>query len=447
VKDKYLTVTALTRYVKRKIDTDPHLRHVWLKGEISNFNHHRRGHMYLTIKDSQTRVQAVMFAGNNRHLKFTPENGMNVLIQGEVSVFETFGQYQLYIQQMEPDGIGALYLAYEQLKQQLAEKGYFSDRHKQVIPKFPKHIGIITSSTGAAIRDILTTLKRRYPLAQTTVIPTLVQGASAANDVKNAIELANHSLDCDVLILGRGGGSIEDLWCFNEKTVAEAIYQSKMPIISAIGHETDQTISDYVADLRAPTPTGAAELVAPSQIELKEKIHQVKQTLNRTLYHLVSQQRQRLSRLQQSYAFRYLDRSIVEKEQQLDRTTDQLSKSLAHFLNSNKKDFSHLYSRFMRQHPETQIEFVTKSLRTRTNDLHKRFSQIVTDKEQSLIATVEKLILLNPLETMQRGFAIPYTQSGHIITSHKQVQPKEHIAVTLSDATLDCRVLSIKENT
>src|SRR5690625_965256 len=228
--------------------------------------------MYLTIKDDQSRVQAVMFAGNNRKLKFTPEDGMNVLIRGEISVFEPYGQYQLYIRHMEPDGIGALYLAYEQLKDKLENKGYFDTNHKKKLPLYPKHIGIITSPTGAAVRDILTTIKRRYPIVQTTVIPVIVQGQLAADSIRKAIEFANQSDVYDLLIVGRGGGSIEDLWGFNKEIVADAIYHSNIPIISAVGHETDHTISDFVADLRAPTPTGAAELAVPSRFELLEKI-------------------------------------------------------------------------------------------------------------------------------------------------------------------------------
>lgn len=252
--DKYLTVTAVTKYIKRKMDTDPHLKQILIKGEISNFKQHSRGHMYMTIKDSQTKIQAVMFAGNNRFLKFKPENGMNVLIKGEISVYEAYGQYQLYINQMEPDGIGSLYLAFEQLKEKLQKKGYFDPSIKKNIPLYPEHIGVITSPTGAAIRDIITTLRRRYPIVKITVIPVLVQGPNSPYSIKLAIEKANEIGGFDTLIVGRGGGSIEELWSFNEEIVAEAIYRSKIPIISAVGHETDVTISDFVADLRAPTP-------------------------------------------------------------------------------------------------------------------------------------------------------------------------------------------------
>src|SRR5699024_6314893 len=301
--DKYLTVTALTKYIKRKLSADPHLKNIWLKGEISNFKHHSRGHMYLTIKDDHARIQAVMFAGNNRRLKFRPENGMNVLIRGEIGVFEQFGQYQLYIRQMEPDGIGSLYLAFEQLKEKLHKQGYFDKTHKRDLPKFPENIGVITSPTGAAVRDIITTIKRRYPIAQTTVIPALVQGVNAPESIVDAINRANELTDCDVLIVGRGGGSIEELWSFNEEIVANAIFHSTIPVISAVGHETDITISDYVADVRAPTPTGAAEIAVPSQLELLDKINSIQRSLTRVLTDQITASQQNLNRMKQSYAF------------------------------------------------------------------------------------------------------------------------------------------------
>src|SRR5699024_7368150 len=322
--DKYLTVTALTRYIKRKIDTDPHLKNIWLKGEISNFKHHNRGHMYLTIKDDHTRIQAVMFRGNNRFLKFIPENGMQVLIRGEVGVFEPYGQYQLYIQRVEPDGIGSLYLAFEQLKGKLRKQGYFAIEHKQTLPQFPEHIGVITSPTGAAIRDIITTIQRRYPIAQTTVIPVLVQGPHAAQSIVDAIQMANEVDYFDVLIVGRGGGSIEELWSFNEEMVAREIFHSNIPIISAIGHETDTTISDFVSDLRAPTPTGAAELAVPSIDELKEKIATLNGLLKRMMQQFLYQAYKALENLQQSYAFRYPAQLILQKEQELDQHDERL---------------------------------------------------------------------------------------------------------------------------
>src|SRR5690625_3380696 len=242
----YLTVSALTKYIKRKLETDKHLRNIWLKGEISNFKYHNRGHMYLTIKDEQSRIQAVMFASQNRRLTFMPEDGMHVLIRGEISVYEPYGQYQLYIHQMEPDGLGSLYLAFEQLKEKLSKQGYFDERHKRAIPTYPKHIGLVTSPTSAAVRDMITTIKRRFPITRITIIPAIVQGEQGPESIVQGIEKANQLGIFDVLIVGRGGGSIEELWCFNDERVAMAIFHPKIPVISAVGHETDITISDFI---------------------------------------------------------------------------------------------------------------------------------------------------------------------------------------------------------
>lgn len=445
MKDKYLTVTALTKYIKRKIDTDPHLRNVLLKGEISNFKHHSRGHMYLTIKDKQTRIQAVMFAGNNRHLKFTPENGMNVLIQGEVSVFEPFGQYQLYIHRMEPDGIGALYLAYEQLKEKLAKRGYFSEDHKRNIPLFPKHIGVITSPTGAAVRDIITTVNRRFPIVKLTVIPASVQGEKAASSIKRAIKRANELGLFDVLIVGRGGGSIEELWPFNEEIVAEAIYQSNIPIISAVGHETDVTISDYVADLRAPTPTGAAELVVPSYHELKSNIIQKRRLLVYKMRQIIKNYMNILKRLNQSYAFRYPEQLMKQKEQQLDNYSDRLNRLLKQTITSQYEKLKHVQTRFVKAHPQRAIDHGFTQLKQLNKQQKYYIKTIIETKKRKLQTLIEKLTLLNPLEVMQRGFAIPYTEEGDIITSGKQVDKGDHMSVKVTDSLINCKVLHVKE--
>src|SRR5699024_7430655 len=251
---------------------DRHLTNVWMKGEISNFNHHSRGHMYLTLKDEGARIQSVMFAGNNRSLTFQPENGMNVLVKGQVSIFERYGQYQLYIHEMEPDGLGSLFAAFEQLKKKLDKAGYFSPLHKKQIPMYPNHIGVVTSPTGAAIRDIITTLKRRYPYTKVTIFPVIVQGEHAAPSIVSGIKQAHEQKDIELLIVGRGGGSLEDLWAFNEEEVAKTIFNASIPIISAIGHETDTTISNFVADLLAATPTSADELAVPTFQDVQQQI-------------------------------------------------------------------------------------------------------------------------------------------------------------------------------
>lgn len=443
--NKYLTVTALTKYMKRKLDMDPHLRDVWLKGEISNFKLHSRGHMYLTIKDDRARINAVMFAGNNRFLKFKPEDGMKVLVHGEVSVFEATGQYQLYIQQMEPDGIGSLYLAFEQLKERLRRKGYFDEHHKKKIPIIPHHIGVITSPTGAAVRDIITTIKRRYPVAQVTVLPVLVQGVNAAPSITKAINEANDMGVFDVIILGRGGGSIEELWSFNEESVAEAIFHSEIPIISAVGHETDVTISDYVADLRAPTPTGAAELAVPSQYELLDRITKMKQTLNSLVAISIKHQQSKLKQMVNAYAFRYPEQLIRQKEQELDKNRERIDRSFQLEVNNKMERFSNYKTRLLTQHPKRRIEQATKALSQLIKQNNQAMNQYVEKQSIQFTRSMDKLSLLNPLEIMKRGFAIPYTPTGDIIKSKSQVKQHDRISINLHDGMVDCEVLDVKE--
>ncbi|WHX27471.1 exodeoxyribonuclease VII large subunit [Virgibacillus halodenitrificans] len=445
MKDNYLTVTALTKYLKRKLETDPHLKNVWLKGEISNFKHHSRGHMYLTIKDDQTRIQAVMFAGNNRFLKFIPENGMKVLIKGEISIFEAYGQYQLYIQNMEPDGIGALYLAFEQLKEKLHKKGYFDQQYKKQIPVHPKHIGVITSPTGAAVRDIITTIKRRYPIVSLTVIPVLVQGQNATNSIKQAIDKANEMAMFDVLIVGRGGGSIEELWSFNEEIVAEAIFRSSIPIISAVGHETDLTISDFVADMRAPTPTGAAELAVPSHIELRERIKTLRRSVKKEMARKVMEEERQVQRIKDSYAFRYPQLLLKQKEQELDQSVGNLQKSAGNYVKETEKAYRDLFKRLLAQHPKNQIQQSHNELDQLTKRQKYCMNLLIEQSSNQLQNTIDKLTLVNPLAIMQRGFAIPYTQRGNILKSAKQVKEKESIILHMADGRLSCYVEKVEE--
>lgn len=335
---RYLTVTALTKYLKRKLETDKHLRNVWLQAEISNFNHHSRGHMYFTLKDQNSRISAVMFSFQNKFMKFRPENGMKVLVKGEVNLYEPQGQYQLYVQAMEPDGIGSLYLAYEELKKKLTQEGLFQEERKKQIPSFPKHIGIITSPTGAAIRDILTTIERRFPFIKRTLLPVNVQGRDAAPSIVKAIEKANDE-SFDVLIIGRGGGSIEELWAFNEEQVARAIAKSSIPIISAVGHETDFTISDFVSDLRAPTPTAAAELAVPSMLELHNQLTHLENRLNYHLNAEIKRKKEQLRSLENTYAFKYPVQLTQQKEQDFDRLVAGLDRNMRILLDRKEQQF------------------------------------------------------------------------------------------------------------
>lgn len=285
MEDKYLTISQINKYIKNRFEQDENLNVVYLKGEISNFKNHTTGHLYFTLKDENSRILAVMFRNNASSLTFAPIDGMKVLVKGKISCYEANGNYQIYVNEMSEDGVGNLYLEFEKLKKKLYEKGLFDQNLKKPIPKFPKKIGVITATTGAAIRDIITTINRRYRLAEIIIFPCLVQGDGAKEDIVKNLTLAS-DYDLDVIILGRGGGSIEDLWAFNEEIVAEAIYNSKIPIISAVGHEIDFTISDYVADLRAPTPTAAAELAVPNNIELISYIKQLELRNNKSIINL-----------------------------------------------------------------------------------------------------------------------------------------------------------------
>lgn len=428
------------------MEIDPHLRTVWLKGEISNFNHHSRGHMYFTIKDNQSRIQAVMFSGNNRTLKFIPKNGMNVLIKGEVNVFEPYGQYQLYIREMQPDGIGALYLAYEQLKDKLSVKGYFDEQYKQPIPKFPDHIGIITSPTGAAVRDIITTIKRRFPIVQITILPVLVQGEEAPISVQTAIELANELDLFDTLIVARGGGSIEDLWGFNNEAVAKAIFHSNIPVITGIGHETDLTISDHVADLRAPTPTGAAELAVPDITELRTTIYHLRARLTKLTQVQTMKKTEALQALKKSYAFHLPKQLINEKEQYVDRLTDQLKTSFSTFQKQKLTSYTHTYTRFVNAHPNKKLLTAIETKSKIEEQLHKKMLNIMNEERNKLHSLIDKLTLLNPLQIMKRGFAVPYTKEGTLIKSVTDIKINDQLEVLLTDGSFQCQVQNVRRD-
>lgn len=444
--EKYLTVTALTRYIKRKFELDKHLTTVWLKAEISNFKHHSRGHMYFTLKDEQAKVLAVMFAGYNRSLRFQPENGMHVIVKGEVSVYEPMGQYQLYVHEMIPDGIGALHLAFEQLKEKLGQEGLFEQTRKRAIPAFPDHIGIITSETGAAIRDILTTIHRRYPIAHVSVFPTLVQGDQAKDDLVKKIHQANQDPTIDLLIIARGGGSMEELWPFNEEIVARAVANSSLPVISGVGHETDLTMIDFVADLRAPTPTAAAELAVPLQVELIEKNIQFKRSLNREYKALLARKREQLSHLQTSYAFNYPKQLITQKEQELDQVVDRLQRSIGEYLHTSKHSFQQLLAQLKFKDPRHQINTYQQQKEFLAQSLQTRFEQIIDKKAFQFDRQLNKLQVLSPLNTMRRGYSIGYDQEGQIIKSVKQIEPGNQVKLKMVDGSLDCQVWGIEED-
>jgi exodeoxyribonuclease VII large subunit len=443
---RYLTVHALTKYIKRKFDADPHLQDILVKGEISNYKQHTSGHMYFTLKDEKARVLAVMFSSFNRGMKFRPENGMKVLIRGEITVYEPSGQYQIYVKEMQPDGIGDLFLAYEQLKARLEKEGLFSPGYKKQLPKHPQRVGVITSPTGAAIRDIITTIKRRYPITDILILPALVQGDQGAVSIVKAIETANKRSDIDVLIVGRGGGSIEELWSFNEEPVARAIFASRIPVISAVGHETDFTIADFVADMRAPTPTAAAELAVPHIDDLMEKVLNRQSRLIRAMKEKINFEQERYSRLRKSYAFRFPRRLYEQKLEQVDRMTETLVRGSRKLAAAKADSHFQLTRRLERRHPEELLKLSREAHLRHKRELNRAMTAILTEKQQKFAGLVSTLEALSPLKIMERGYSLAYTKEGRLIKHASQVKAEDSLTVKLPDGQISCIVKNVEES-
>lgn len=414
---KYVTISDLNRYIKAKFDMDTHLNHVYLKGEISNFKHHTRGHFYFTLKDENSRIAAVMFASSAKSVAFEPEDGMKVLVSGRIALYEATGSYQIYVDSMELDGIGNLYLEFERLKKELAKEGLFDREHKKAIPKFPKKIGIITAPTGAAIRDILSTIKRRYPICETILFPALVQGTGAKESVVKQLNKAQE-YDLDVIICGRGGGSIEDLWAFNEEIVARAIYNSKIPVISAVGHEIDFTIADYVADLRAPTPTGAAEMAVPNLVDLKSLIDQYKIRGNEAVTNIIKKNRIKLESLQNSFVLKNPLSLYEIKEQKLDSYIDYLNQYMTNKLNHAKLMYEKVINNKILISPQSMFD--------------KKKHQY-----ELLLKTIE---VLNPMKLLSSGYSI-VKSNGKVIKNSHDVNLEDVVDIELSEGKLKCSVI------
>lgn len=441
----YLTVKALTKYIKRKFDADPHLREVYVKGELSNVKIHQSGHIYFTLKDDGARIAATMFKTAATKLAFEPKEGMQVFIRGDVNVYEGYGTYQLYVQEMQPDGIGSLFVAFNQLKEQLQKEGLFKPDWKQPIPRFPEKIGVLTSTTGAAIRDICTTLKRRYPLAEIVIYPTLVQGAQAAPNIVHNIERANIDANCDVLIVGRGGGSIEDLWAFNEENVARAIFGSRIPIISAVGHETDTTIADYVADLRAPTPTAAAEMAVPDQQDLFQRVLTQKSQLHQIVRAQLMAERQRLNKLQQSYPLSMPERLYRPFTEKLAQLESGLQKAMQVDVMKKTAKLQQLHSAVEQHSPKKALTFYQRELDTRIQQLTRASTHYVTKQKQQFEATVRTLEALNPLAILTRGFTVAY-KDNEMLKSSADVKPHDQLTLSFHDGKVIADVVKILPN-
>ena len=412
-----ITVTQLNKYIKSLVETDINLNPVSIRGEISNFKLHSSGHCYLTLKDENCAVRAVMFKGYAQRLKFRPEDGMKIIASGKISVYERDGQYQLYISSMQPDGVGDLYKAYEQLKAKLQSEGLFDESHKKPIPKFPKTVGVITSQTGAAIRDIINVCKRRFKMAEILVCPVLVQGEGSASQIANAINYMNENNLADVLITGRGGGSIEDLWSFNEEIVAYSIYNSKIPVISAVGHETDFTIADFVADLRAPTPSAAAELAVPSEIELRANI--------------VSLYERTLGSVKQNLNYK---RKIV----------DSFSvKSPVDFINQQRLVCDSLMQKIINI-SQNAIRKGRQQNEKAYTDIFKITDKKLTEKSKALAVNAAKLDALSPLKVLSRGYGVIKGENG-VIKSITDVKAGDTLTAQIRDGKFDCTVETICE--
>lgn len=394
-KPRVLSVSQINFYIKSIIENDGSLQFVLVTGEISNLTvHQRSGHIYLSLKDSNSVISAVMFAGNARRLRFRLENGMKVICRGRISVYEPSGRYQLYIEDMQPDGVGALTLAFEQLKKSLAQKGLFDNAHKKPLPKFPKTIGVITSPTGAAVQDITNIIRRRFPSADIVLAPVLVQGESAPEQLVRAVNKFSASKIADVVIIGRGGGSAEDLWAFNDEQLAYAVYNCETPIISGVGHETDFTVCDFVADVRASTPSAAAELAVPDRQELMSYYFKQKQ-----------------------YISAMLDRKIKTAQLRLENQQRRMSASS----------------------PKLKAEQLEKQLSAKSEKLTRFMNIYISYKENKLIAAKGKLDGLNPLNVLNRGYAIA-EKDEKIITSSKQLKDGDDFTVILSDGKINAKV-------
>ena len=438
---EYITISKINQYIKLMFDSDNALQRVYLKGEISNFKRHTSGHLYLTLKDEESRISAIMFRSAAAHLTFQPEDGMNVLVTGRISVYPAGGNYQIYIDKMEVDGLGNLYVEFEKLKKKLQQEGLFDPAHKKEIPKFPRKIGIVTAPTGAAIKDILSTIKRRFPLCETILFPALVQGISAASDVARKIEIAN-TYDIDVLIVGRGGGSIEDLWAFNEEIVARAIYNSHIPVISAVGHEVDITIADFVADRRAPTPTGAAEMAVPTVSEVKNIFALKKNTLSSIIKEKLTVASQELKKVKSSYILKNPMTLYEMKMQKLDALTDALNKDMTNYITQKKLELQSYQKSFVLQNPLNSYTKYFKDLENNQKVLKNKIEQILEKKTSDLQYVIQTLRLVNPLNILDKGFSL-VKKDGHIIKSSQEIKEKDLLDIRLHQGELKVEVKEI----
>ncbi len=439
----FITVSALNNYLKRKFDADIHLGHVYLKGEISNCKIHSRGHIYFSLKDETSVISAIMFDRDAKMINFEPKDGTKVFAEGKVTVYEGSGKYQIVVSKMQPDGIGELYIAYEKLKKELEKEGLFKPEYKKPIPKYPKRIGIVTAPTGAAIRDILSTIKRRFPIAETILFPALVQGENAKTSIVNQINTAQN-YELDVLIVGRGGGSIEDLWAFNEEIVARAIFASKIPTISAVGHEVDFTIADFVADLRAPTPTGAAEIAVPNMLDVFKLLENFKIRLQTNVTKKIEFGTKKLESLKNAYVLKNPMAVYEVKEQKLSILMDKLESCTLALLESSRTSLANIVGSYVLKNPLSFYEKDKEKLSTLDTRLRmaiKTYSQNRTSQYELLL---EKMELLNPLGILKKGYAV-VSKDDATLTGVDNLKKNDTINIRLHRGSIIAKVEETKE--
>lgn len=414
--EEYITVSKVTDYIGELIGSDSNLKHIFIKGELSNVKLYRSGHLYFTLKDDESQIRGVMF-GAKYKLKFKPKEGMNVLIEGKIEVYKNYGTYQLYVSEISKDGIGDLHRRFEELKEKLNKEGLFDESHKKRIPNFPNRIGVVTAANGAAIRDIITTIKRRWPLCEVILFPSLVQGEKAAENIVYQIK-RSENYNLDTLIVGRGGGSIEDLWSFNEEIVARAIYECTTPVISAVGHEIDFTISDLVADLRAPTPTAAAEIAVPPYGEIKNALKQLETRINLAVNKRFDENKSKLDYIVSKKLFINPREIYAPKEMLLDNVCNRLEHSSKSIILVNK----------------SKLDIVKNS------NIFKNPEAILNNQKENYLLQISKLDVLNPLNTLKRGYALA-KWNGKVISSSKDVKSGDELEVEFDDGNVNTRVI------
>lgn len=427
---EHITVSGLNDYIKTYLEGDYFLNKIYLKGEISNLKKHTTGHWYFTLKDDASRINAVMFKSSAEYVEFSPEDGMNVLIEGRVSSYPASGTYQVYVNKMQLDGLGNLYLEYEKLKKKLHTEGLFEPNHKKKIPKYPKTVGVITASTGAAVRDIISTINRRFPYTEVILFPSLVQGKDAAPNIVKQIKVAD-SYNLDTIIVGRGGGSIEDLWAFNEEIVAHAIYECNTPIISAVGHEPDITISDYVADLRAPTPTGAAEMAVPTVIDTVNMINQYKIRLNKNVKNTVNSKFILLRNLKENYILKNPMSMYEIKMQKLDNLLDNANNKINNIIKTKKDVLNNISESYILKNPEKIIDMhINKLDKITSSYIFANPEKLIEVPKNNLGIILAGLKNLNPLGILEKGYSV-VTLGDKVIKDSEELKNKDTLNIKL----------------